>query len=379
MASPLPPELIDCILDYIRVPKSHSYYSHPKSKFYPFLFINKLWHDVTERRLYHSVCVNDPKSASSLCSTLTDSRRIASYVRALCLGTRFLDFDESTDHIAILRLCPNADTIQIFGYNEDTIPEFWAALASKSPTVLAIGRHGTGKITGLRLCTTTKMLRMMGLWTRLRKLDIQCAALGGGYEDTVGLDLLPEGCLPELRTVNFGGGVPFRDAHLTALAKMAPSLQELAMPLDKQNSVSDAALFSSLRRWARTLRSLSLTRYCSVRSVAVRSSQWEESLQDVLPLMVNLEYLLVYADLFSLSSLARCGPKLRSLGYYEIRTRAELDDFTRHLRDTSFLPNLRKLWVNSTSRRVDLASGRGELKLWHTCYSRGIIMDHTWV
>lgn len=143
----------------------------PRTILHPFLLVNRTWHGVVERHLYHSVGIGDElrlrlpgelpsldcdhktdepdtKQARCICliRTLEHNPYLASVVRELHIRS-VRGGDEMATNIRLIGLCPNIRCIDLFGWNSRSISRLMDALRGvRQLEVLILNGGGAGAL-----------------------------------------------------------------------------------------------------------------------------------------------------------------------------------------------------------------------------------------
>lgn len=288
----LPPKAIDKIFAQVERPLGKFEY-YPQFNLAPLISVSKAWKTIAERRLYRSISIGsdfeaggyfydegvggggglenggeyqDPffrsgeEIASFLHRTLEENPRLASLVNELRLATMSHIRSETKNHIAILKLCKNAQDVEILGYNGYELVDLQDVLRARSIRSLTVSRYGLRSMEGSGFCSLRQLLAMMAGWPRLTKMYL--------YPHTLTMDceeeklVLPEPrCCPGLQTVILREEWLGRK-ELQVLLTMTSCVRELDVKLVRgDNEETNGVLVDCLETWAPTLQHVILASY----------------------------------------------------------------------------------------------------------------------
>jgi len=376
----VPPEIIDRIFAFLEPGLDQSMPFTPQWLLCPLLLVCKEWHVVAQRRLYSSVSLGDGWTSGGgeeICAKFYESIEENPHLAALVQELRLGSYDssntgeETLHHARILRLCENAERVEIVGFNNTHREELKDVLLRRDLVELTISRAGLSDRTPTSLpedtsfCTLSEMIAYISHCPRLRKLSTTDAFHHFDDESFLPDPSSVRGCCPNLREITIEDDA-LSPRYLLTLSEMAPNVEKFHFD---SKGIDAGMVQSCLRSWSSTLSYLflrsndtcSVAKTCTglrgLRNLAVRSVHLPP---DVLVNFSELETLMYFCESNS----------------------EHLEQLVSILQDSNALPSLRQLCFDldrglrsgNIIQRL-LRNRRAQIAIDNACKARGIRVE----
>ncbi|KAK7053269.1 hypothetical protein VNI00_003895 [Paramarasmius palmivorus] len=180
----IPPEILSMILRKVKKKKKEIFHCTGHDFLLPSTVVSKHWGASAITELYYEVGVNEYHKAHRLRKTLEARPDLAECVRIVRLGLGGYSGAETKAHAAIIRACPNLETIYLSGWNGGALPKLLDAIREKKTLKkIQVHRHTMKDTECDVFCSSMEFLRMMVGWPLLEEVYCHNRALGWEEHD----------------------------------------------------------------------------------------------------------------------------------------------------------------------------------------------------